>query len=233
MVNTKEIIFAALRERNLTLTKFARDRGLNELSMFFKASYRMSIPATQFFWLLEELEIDSKFYMKETGELLDVRSDHVDIREVLHAVMKSLGISMYEASRRCGYHEQLLTQKVQQRASIQAEQFLEAMDKLGVECRFFLRGTDIELKEEQTMEKVVGNSDNIRFSTDKSKLLASSFGTGEDRYGPDGKAFALYVDREGRYFVAEYNKDPNVPGRVRTVPIHAVRAILAMYGQKE
>ena len=131
-----------------------------------------------------------------------------------------------------GYPEQSIGQKINVRESIKADEFFELLEVMGVDTFFYVRETGaVLMKDMQHGRRVVGMSDGVIYDTKESQLLASSFySDGKNEYGPDGKAQELYVDRENRYFVAEYSSDENERDRVRSVPSNMASAFIAQYG---
>lgn len=231
MVRAKEVLRAALKERNMDVTEFAARSGVSRNKFYITCNLRDSTTAKDFFRTLKELEIGSEYALKSTGEVLLRETGIVDVKELFSLIIAKEGISAREASRRCGFHDQRLTQAIMQRESITANELFSVLDVLDVSCTFFLNESGKRLRRYETHREIVtGNSDTIRFSTAVSKLLASSlYADGENEFGPDGKAIDLYIDKEGRYFIVEHNADPAIQKRIRTVPFHVAKAIIDMY----
>ena len=153
-------------------------------------------------------------------------------KEVFAAALKATGLSHVKVSKLSGMPEQSIGQKINVRESIRADEFFDLLDVMGVGVVFFVKETgEALLKETQHGKRVVGMSDGIIYDTKESQIVASSFfADGSNEYGTDGKAQELYIDKEGRYFVAEYCNDGTTKDRVRSVPANMAEAFLAKYG---
>ena len=153
-------------------------------------------------------------------------------KEVFAAALKATGLSQAKLAKMAGMPEQSIGQKINVRESIRADEFFELLDIMGISIVFFVKSTgEALLKESQHGKRVVGMSDGVIYDTKESQIVASSFfADGVNEYGPDGKAQELYVDKEGRYFVAEYSDEEDVKDRVRSVPSNMAEAFLKLYG---
>ncbi len=150
-------------------------------------------------------------------------------REILDQAFKQLGITQKEAARLIGSSSQSLGQKLI-RKSLRSDEFLDLLDKIGVDVTFTIRETNHELKETAGHgRRVVGNSDGVKYDTQESEALANDFyEDGENEYHEDGTATELYVDRSGRYFIAEYNNEGR--DKVKAVPPSVALAFIEKYG---
>ncbi len=153
-------------------------------------------------------------------------------KEVLAAALKAKKMSQAQVAKIVGMPEQSLGQKVNIRESIRANEFFDLMEAIGIDTVFIVRETGEPLMKERTHgERVTGMSDGVVYDTKESKIVASSFfADGKTEYGPDGKAQELYIDCEGRYFVAEYSNDPSVKPRIRAIPANIADAFINQYG---
>lgn len=150
-------------------------------------------------------------------------------------VIKSLGISQAEAARRAGMDINSLAQKINVRESIRADEFFELLESLGVDVTFTVKGTNTVLDHKKTGHgrRVRGMSDGEKYDTKYSEALSNSFYVdGIHEYGEDGLAEELYVDQEGRYFFAEYNRDEPSRDRVRAVRSNIAVAFMEKYGSE-
>ncbi len=118
--------------------------------------------------------------------------------------------------------------------SVKADDLIRMLDVLGYE---------IALKSKETGETFDVNqfraghgrhlrkmSDKVTYDTKLSGALSNSFyADGEHEYGDDGSAEELYLDREGRYFIAEYHDDPSLD-RIQSVSPNVAKAFIEKYG---
>ena len=118
------------------------------------------------------------------------------------------------------------------RNSIRADEFLALLDVLGVEVTFAMRGNGEILKPHVRGHgrRLCGNCDKITFDTSASEAISNSFyEDGVNEFNADGEAAELYIDSEGRYFMAEYHTDPS-KDRLRTVQSSVAAAFVEKYG---
>lgn len=153
-------------------------------------------------------------------------------KEIFAAALKARGLSQAQVARMSNMPEQSIGQKINVRESIRANEFFDLLEVIGVKAVFFIEETgEVLMKEPQHGRRVVGMSDGVIYDTKEGTLVASSFfADGVNEFGPDGKAQELYVDKEGRYFTAEYFKDETVKGRVRATPSDMATAFISKYG---
>ena len=154
-------------------------------------------------------------------------------KEVMQAALKATGLSQIKVASMVGMPEQSFGQKINVRETVKANEFFDILDKIGIETVFIVKATGkVLMKDTQYGERVVGMSDGVIYDTKESTLIATSFyGDGVNEFGPDGKAQELYVDNEGRYFVAEFTKGDTVKSRVRSVPVNMAEAFINQYGK--
>lgn len=154
-------------------------------------------------------------------------------KEVMAAALKATGYTQVQAAKLIGMPEQSFCQKINVRESIKANEFFDLLEAIGIEAMFVVKATgEVLLKGTQFERRVVGMSDGVIYDTKDSTLVASSFyADGVNEYGPDGKAQNLYIDKEGRYFAAEYSKEGPSNDRVRSVPVNVAYAFIGQYGK--
>jgi len=140
-------------------------------------------------------------------------------------------MTQVKAAELYGMPEQSIGQKINTRESIQANEFFDLLDTIGIGVLFYVKETgEILLKESENGRRVVGISEGVYYDTKKSKLLASSFlGDERNEFGPDGKAQELYIDKNGRYFMVECSNDENVKDRIVAVPNSIATAFINQY----
>ena len=113
---------------------------------------------------------------------------------------------------------------------MRADEFLNLMDAIGVDVTFTVRATGEVLKDHKPGQgrQVKGTADKVQYDTEAADALANSFfedGVNEYR---DGEACELYVDRKGRYFMAEYHEDGK--DKIRPVSPSVAAAFIEKYG---
>lgn len=150
-------------------------------------------------------------------------------REILDQAFKALGITQKDAAELMGCSSQSLGQKLMRR-SLRSDEFLELLDRIGIDVTFTVRDSNDVLKDTSGHgRRVRGNSDGVHYDTLDSEALANDFfEDGKNEYHEDGTATELYVDRSGRYFIAEYNN--NGRDKVKAVPPSIALAFIEKYG---
>lgn len=129
-------------------------------------------------------------------------------KEILTAALKAMGKSQAEGARLMGQNPQWLSARLV-RNSLRADEFLNLLDRLGIDVTFTVRETGAEVR-----ERIKGAGRRVRkmvnrtiYDTAACNALANNFyADGKNEY-TDGRAMELYIDAEGRYFFAEYTKD--------------------------
>lgn len=155
----------------------------------------------------------------------------VRAKEVLEAALAATGMNQSQLAKLIGTREQSLGQKVNIRESVRANEFFDMLEAMGIETQFVVKETG-KMLFKSAHRRVKGMSDNTLFDTKEASFVATSFyADGVNEFGPDGKAQDMYIDSEGRYFVAEYTDDP-AKDRVKAVPVNMAEAFIKIYGRE-
>ena len=157
-------------------------------------------------------------------------------KEVFASALKATGMNQVQVAKLTGQPEQSIGQKINVRESVRANEFFDILDAMGIDIYFCVRKTGEVLMKDKTKHgrHVVGMSDGVIYNTNTAKILATSFyADGEHEYGPDGKAQELYIDSEGRYFMAEYSNVEGENDRVRSMPANMATAFIKQFGMEE
>lgn len=154
------------------------------------------------------------------------------VKQIWTAATGKLNLTTAEVARMLNVSAQSLGQKVSVLETIKANDFFRILDTIGIDTCFYVRKTgELLVNEQKHGRRVTGMSDHVIYDTDDAHILASSFyADGEHEFGEDGRAQELYVDREGRYFVAEYSNKEDEPDRVRSAPANMATAFIKQYG---
>ncbi len=152
-------------------------------------------------------------------------------KEILAAALKDLGMTQAEAARECGQTPQQLSGKLG-RNSLRADEFLEIMDAIGIDIEYRVRSNGKKVRARATGygRRVRGMVDRVTYDTAASEVLANNFwADGVNEYN-DGKALELYIDKENRYFFAEYSSWEGVKDRICPVSASDAAAFIEKYG---
>lgn len=127
-------------------------------------------------------------------------------KDVISAALKEIGISQAEGAKRIDWSPQQLCNKVVA-GTLRADDFLRLMDAIGVDVEFKVRDTGNVIKPRRpgAGRRVRCMVNKVIYDTAASDAVANNFyADGVNEY-TDGRARELYVDKEGRYFFAEYS----------------------------
>lgn len=115
---------------------------------------------------------------------------------------------------------------------LRANDLLAAIGKLGLRVEYKDNNGDvIRFITPGHGRRLKGYSDEMTFDTSKSVAVCNSFyADGVNEYDENGEAVELYMDLQGRYFIAEYHRDAPEKDRVRAVQMGIVRALVNEYG---
>lgn len=155
----------------------------------------------------------------------------VKSKEALAAALKETGKTQAEAATKIGWAPQQLSARLM-RNSLRADEFLDLMDAIGVDVTLTVRETGEVVKAHiagagRRVRKMVNK---VIYDTAASDALANNFyADGVNEYG-DGKAMELYIDREGRYFFAEYTNWEGAEDRITPVSASDAAAFIGKYG---
>lgn len=152
-------------------------------------------------------------------------------RELMDAALAKTKNSQAWLARQMGWTPQNFNLRLN-RNSIRADEFLALMDVLGVDVTFTMRKTGEILKPHVSGHgrRLCGNCDKITFDTAAAEAISNSFyEDGVNEFNADGEAAELYVDSEGRCFMAEYHTDTS-KDRLRTVQSSVAAAFVEKYG---
>ena len=152
-------------------------------------------------------------------------------KEALVAALSRTGHTKESAAKLVGWNGQQISPRLA-RNSMRADEFLSIMDAVGVEVTFTVKKTGEVLREHTTGHgrRVHGTVDKVFYDTGAADALANSFfEDGENEY-KNGEACELYVDKKGRYFMAEYHEDGK--DRIRSASASVAAAFIEKYGTK-
>ena len=152
-------------------------------------------------------------------------------KEVIAAALKATGHTQAEAAAKMGRVGQQLSARLM-RNSMRADELLKFMDVLGIDVTFTVRETGEILKAHiaGAGRRVRGMVNKVIYDTESADALANNFyADGVNEY-MDGKAMELYVDKEGRYFFAEYTSWEGAKDRITPVSSNDAAAFIEKYG---
>lgn len=154
-------------------------------------------------------------------------------KEILKAACKATGVTQNEGARRIGLTKQQLSSKIM-RGTLRADEFLELLDAIGIDVEFKVRETDsaIKILIPGMGTRVRCMVDKVIYDTAASDALSNNFYADGVNKFTDGKAMELYIDKEGRYFFAEYSEWEGVKDRITPVSASVAAAFIEKYGTR-
>lgn len=156
----------------------------------------------------------------------------MNTREVLNAVLPAIGKTQADMAVSIGKTPQQLSQRMVHN-TLRADDLLCAMEKLGVEVMFKVKETGEIVKIRRTGHgrRLKGMADRVKYDTASADALSNSFyADGVNEYDTNGEGQELYVDADGRYFMAEYNSVDPTKDRIRSVPASMAAAFIEKFG---
>ena len=177
---------------------------------------------------IETLLYDASKVVRKGG-----KTDLIDPVEALRAAMFSAGVSQNEAAELAGMTKQALSTKIVNQ-SFKAKDWIQVLDAIGVDVVLVNRKTGGKIRPSLNLRgkgpRVKGTSNGIRYDTEFSDCLASSFyADGEHEY-TDGVAEELFIDADSRYFMVVYQEGERP--RVNGVSGNVAKAFIQRYGIK-
>ena len=154
-------------------------------------------------------------------------------KELVQTALRQVRISQAEAAARVGWIPQQLSSRLV-RGSLNADEFLNVLDKIDVDFVMINRKTGKEIRKIATGEgrRVKRMVDGVTYDTSYSEALANNFfADGKNKYN-DGRARELYIDSEGRYFFAEYSENNGTKDRINPVSASDAAEFLERYLEK-
>lgn len=152
-------------------------------------------------------------------------------RELLAAALKESGKTQAEAAKSVNWVPQQLSSRLV-RNSLRADEFLALLEGIGVELTLTVKDTGKTVKTHiaGAGQRVKAMVDRVIYDTAESDALANNFyEDGENKF-IDGEALELYIDKEGRYFFAEYYEDETKKSRITPVAAKVAAAFIREYG---
>lgn len=157
------------------------------------------------------------------------------VREVFNAVLPAIGRTYSEAAAKIGWSRQQMSQKMA-RDSLRARDLLKIMEANGVEVCFRIKETGeiiqlFQCKVPGHGRRIKGMSHKVKYDTEKANALSNTFyADGKNEYDENGEAQELYVDANGRYFLAIYHKDAPQEDFINAIPGSIAAAFVEKYG---
>lgn len=152
-------------------------------------------------------------------------------KQVLDLAMNQTGKTFNDLAEVIGWNGPRLCGRVN-RASLTSDDFLTLLESMGIEVKFINTATGKELR--QTVKghgrALKGMSNGVIYDTAQSDALSNNFyEDGVNEYDKNGSAVELYLDREGRYFLAEYSNNGET-GKINAIPPAVAVSFLEKYG---
>lgn len=152
-------------------------------------------------------------------------------KELLAAALRDTGKTQAEAAAKVGWVPQQLSARLT-RNSLRADELLDLLEGIGIELTMTVKETGKIVRShiQGVGRRVKAMVDRVTYDTASSDALANNFyADGVNEY-TDGKALELYIDREGRYFFAEYSSWDGVKDRITPVTPETAAAFIEKYG---
>jgi S-ribosylhomocysteine lyase LuxS involved in autoinducer biosynthesis len=252
-VIVKDVFLAVKEEIGIKNAEISEMTGIAYQSVGKLIVARESISMNKYLFVLEKMGAEF-WFRNEKRKIALIRSDlepvNVDdgfevirfnkddknqVWQIWKTMLEIEGLRKTQYEAAVGYSPQALEYKIMRRGTIKASEFFEISAPFGYLPKFYMleSGKPIEKDmHEEKREQVKGMSDLVRYNTNDATFLATSFyADGVHKYDEDGIAQDLYVDKEGRYFFAEFSSDPKEKSRVRSVTSSVAKAFIKQFGK--
>ncbi len=153
-------------------------------------------------------------------------------RDYLNAALESKNMFQEDGAAAIGWTPAKLS-AILRRETLKADDFIALMDAIGMEIEFKDKetGEPLKIKASGYGRRLRGISDGIKFDTNAAEAISNSFyEDGVNEYGKDGRAVELYIDKQGRYFFAEYSINAGEKERIRSTSSSVAAAFIEKYG---
>lgn len=155
----------------------------------------------------------------------------MNAKDMLLAALRETKTTQAEAATKVGWMPQQLSQRIV-RNSIRADDFLSLLEAIGIEVTLTVRdtGNPVRVYVKGYGRRVKAMVDRVTYDTAASNAISNNFyADGVNEY-TDGKAMELYIDKEGRYFFAEYSNWEGGKDRISPVSAAEAAAFIEKYG---
>ncbi|MBE6666886.1 MAG: hypothetical protein E7607_01055 [Ruminococcaceae bacterium] len=155
----------------------------------------------------------------------------MNAKDMLLAALRETKTTQAEAATKVGWMPQQLSQRIV-RNSIRADDFLSLLEAIGIEVTLTVRdtGNPVRVYVKGAGRRVKAMVDRVTYDTAASNAISNNFyADGVNEY-TDGKAMELYIDKEGRYFFAEYSNWEGGKDRISPVSAAEAAAFIEKYG---
>lgn len=155
----------------------------------------------------------------------------MNAKDMLLAALRETKTTQAEAATKVGWMPQQLSQRIV-RNSIRADDFLSLLEAIGIEVTLTVRdtGNPVRVYVKGAGRRVKAMVDRVTYDTAASNAISNNFyADGVNEY-TDGKAMELYIDKEGRYFFAEYSNWEGGKDRIGPVSAAEAAAFIEKYG---
>lgn len=149
----------------------------------------------------------------------------IKAKDVFKVCRQHVGMHQTEISRLVGMNEQSVSQMINVRQTVTADNFFRILDAMGIDVFFRVRNTgEIVYDSCDKQHGISGKSDGVWYDTADSTLVSSAV--------DDIGITQLYVDEAGRYFIVEERKDATIEPKVKAIPALMALAFIERYGDQ-
>ena len=254
-MRAKELFEIAKAVTKLSQKKIAEITDFPEQSIGQKIVIRETVKFNEFMYIMNKIGMEAVFFNKEKNVIIAAKEgwpkeiqtpDDVEfvpydkngenpVWDIMKSMIRIEGVRFSIVEKKLGYTVQILEYKTMRRGSIKANEFFDVCRGLGYDVIFYYTENGRILQKMTKREKgprVKGMADKVIYDTDEATLISSSFWAEGHEYGEDGKAQDLYIDPQGRYFLAEYSNDGEKP-KIRYISANVRKAFINQYGLVE
>lgn len=156
----------------------------------------------------------------------------MNAKDALDTALQYTDATKKKAAELIGWTPSQLSVRIS-RGSLRADDFLNILDKLGIDVQYVDRktGKPVRVPVRGHGRRVVRMVNLVTYDTAESDAITSNFyADGKNEYN-DGMAMELYMDKEGRYFFAQYSSLGGVRDSIIPIGKEDAMTFMAKYGQ--
>ena len=153
-------------------------------------------------------------------------------RTALMVALRATGKTQAEAADAIGWSLLQLNQRMV-RGTLRFDDLMRILDALGIDVSLTVRETGEQLRVHEVGHgrRVKGTSNKVKYDTASADALSNNFfEDGINEYNANGQASELYVDDEGRYFIAQYTALEGEKDSIFAVTPDIAKAYIEKYG---
>lgn len=162
---------------------------------------------------------------------IEASENGVSAAEILKEAMEAKGFTQRKFAKAIGNSPQNFNQRLNKN-SFSANEWVQMLRTLGYEVRIveLESGIEFETRRKGHGRRVKQVVNGVLYDTYKADAICNDFYLDGEQEYKDGMAFELYVDSEGRFFIARYVEWENGTDSITTVGKEEAKRLYSKFG---